>query len=186
MSIRDRGRPKASSRAAIEDAAAELFLEQGYTHTSVDDIAQRAGISRATFFNYCPNKSDVLWMEADFALASLELQLRRNVALGEALRTLALMHPREKIPLIATQSEAMGLGVELAASAGIRMERLRVALSGSGVEAADVWIVLGAIVSALYEWAQGGSPRANLQDVLEQSLMRIRGILGSESVASLF
>ena len=50
-----------SSVAALEDAATELFLEQGYQNISIDEIARRAGISRATFFNYCTTKSDVLW-----------------------------------------------------------------------------------------------------------------------------
>ncbi|MBN9180650.1 MAG: TetR family transcriptional regulator, partial [Microbacterium sp.] len=40
------GRPKSSSRETIADAACELFLEQGYEHTSIADIATRAGVSR--------------------------------------------------------------------------------------------------------------------------------------------
>ena len=45
------GRPRASSKDVLEEAASELFLEKGYLATSIDDIAQRAGVSRATFFN---------------------------------------------------------------------------------------------------------------------------------------
>lgn len=45
------GRPKASSRDTIEEAAAELFLEQSYAGTTIDEIAQRAGVSRATFLD---------------------------------------------------------------------------------------------------------------------------------------
>ena len=46
------GRPRASSRETLAEAACELFLEQGYEATSVVDIAQRAGVSRSSFFNY--------------------------------------------------------------------------------------------------------------------------------------
>jgi AcrR family transcriptional regulator len=46
------GRPKASSRETIAEAACELFLEQGYEQTSIADISTRAGVSRSSFFNY--------------------------------------------------------------------------------------------------------------------------------------
>ncbi|HNP15950.1 MAG TPA: helix-turn-helix domain-containing protein, partial [Terrimesophilobacter sp.] len=62
------GRPKASSRGTIEEAAAELFLEQSYSGTTIEEITQRAGVSRATFFNYFESKSDLLWIDADRAI----------------------------------------------------------------------------------------------------------------------
>ncbi|MDQ4138682.1 MAG: TetR/AcrR family transcriptional regulator, partial [Actinomycetota bacterium] len=66
------GRPRVSSRRTIEEAAAELFLEQGYDRTTVDDIARRAGVGRATFFNYFPSKPDLLWVDVDEGLARLQ------------------------------------------------------------------------------------------------------------------
>ena len=69
--IRRGGRPRRSSAEVLADAAAELFLEQGYGRTTVDQIAARAGVSRATFFNYFPAKSDVMWLELDAAVAGL-------------------------------------------------------------------------------------------------------------------
>ncbi len=186
MQARERGRPPMSSVAALEDAATELFLEQGYHNTSIDEIARRAGISRATFFNYCDTKSDVVWVDADRALVSLERLLGSAIPLREALDTLASAHPRERIPLVASQSEAMGLGDELAASAGVRLERLRRNIAGSGVEHQDVWIVLGALVGALVSWARTSPPREELVGLLEDQLQRIRGVLGQQSVATLF
>ncbi len=175
-----------SSVAALEDAAMELFLEQGYQNTSIDEIARRAGISRATFFNYCDTKSDVLWVDVDRALASLETLLGRALSLREALHSVASAQPRERIPLVASQSEAMGLGDELAASAGVRLDRLRLIIAGSGVEHQDVWLVLGAIVGALVSWARAPSPREELVGLLDEQIRRIRGALGQHSVASLF
>ena len=186
MSARDRGRPKTSSLAALDDAAHELFLEQGYEGTSVDDIARRAGISRATFFNYFSSKSDVLWVDVDHALAGLEHYLQHSGHLGDALRAITAEHPRDRIPLVVTQSEAMGLGADLAASAGIRLERLRRILTGSRVDPSDVWIVLGALVGALQHWATHQAPRVELGDALEEGLGRIREALDSRSVATLF
>ncbi|MDQ2670204.1 MAG: TetR/AcrR family transcriptional regulator, partial [Gemmatimonadota bacterium] len=51
------GRPRASSRESLAEAACELFLERGYEQTSVTDIATRAGVSRSSFFNYFDTKS---------------------------------------------------------------------------------------------------------------------------------
>ncbi|MDA0289904.1 MAG: TetR/AcrR family transcriptional regulator [Actinobacteria bacterium] len=186
MNSRERGRPPMSSVAALEDAATELFLEQGYQNTSIDEIARRAGISRATFFNYCTTKSDVLWVDVDRALQSLDTLLGSATPLREALETVAAAHPRERIPLVASQSEAMGLGDELAASVGVRLERLRRSIAGSGVEQKDVWLVLGVIVEAVLSWARAPSPREELVALLEFQLQRIRGVLGQQSVATLF
>lgn len=69
------GRPRAASREILEEAACELFLEQGYAETSVADITQRAGVSRNTFFNYIGSKSDLLWTSVDDAVEQLAAQL---------------------------------------------------------------------------------------------------------------
>lgn len=64
-----RERKKSATRKAIEDAAWDLFSERGYSATSVDDIAERAGIAPRTFFRYFPTKADVLYGEVDEAIA---------------------------------------------------------------------------------------------------------------------
>ena len=186
MTSRERGRPHTSSVSALEDAATELFLEQGFANTSIDEIAQRAGISRATFFNYCATKSDVLWVDSDRALRALETTLQEGLSLGEALRRVAASHPRDRLPLVATQSEAMGLGGELAASAGVRIERLRRSVLSAGVDPEDAWIVTGTLVGAVVGWARTPSPREDLASELDEHLRRIRGALGPQSVATLF
>jgi len=55
-------RPKknAQVKQALYDAAMELFRQKGFTETSVDEIAERAGYSRATFFNHFGAKKGVL------------------------------------------------------------------------------------------------------------------------------
>ena len=47
-------------RTAIWDAATDLFDEKGYDETTIDDIAQRAGISRRSFFRYFASKNDLM------------------------------------------------------------------------------------------------------------------------------
>ena len=51
---------KLARRDGLYDAAVTLFREQGYEHTTVDQIARRAGVAKGTFFNYFPTKDAVL------------------------------------------------------------------------------------------------------------------------------
>lgn len=62
----------------IKNAAFELFSEQGYDRTSVDDIAERAGISRRTFFRYCPTKAEALWADTKSRLLDFTDHLERS------------------------------------------------------------------------------------------------------------
>jgi TetR/AcrR family transcriptional regulator of autoinduction and epiphytic fitness len=49
----------ATNRAAILDAATELFLESGYDRTSLARVATTAGISKATLFKQFPTKAEL-------------------------------------------------------------------------------------------------------------------------------
>lgn len=58
MGIRER--KKADTRRALVDAASELFAERGVQATTMDDIAQAAGMSRTSVFNYFGHKEMIL------------------------------------------------------------------------------------------------------------------------------
>ncbi|WP_328840822.1 TetR/AcrR family transcriptional regulator [Nakamurella leprariae] len=51
---------KTATRARIAKAGLELFVERGYDATTVDEIAEAAGIARRTFFYYFKTKDEVL------------------------------------------------------------------------------------------------------------------------------
>ncbi|MEU4620859.1 TetR family transcriptional regulator [Actinoplanes sp. NPDC023801] len=55
-----RERKKAKTRAAIREHAMRLFEDQGYTATTVEQIAEAAEVSPSTFFRYFPMKEDVV------------------------------------------------------------------------------------------------------------------------------
>ena len=55
-----RERKKAKTRAAIRQHAMRLFREQGYSETTVEQIAQASEVSPSTFFRYFPTKEDVV------------------------------------------------------------------------------------------------------------------------------
>lgn len=49
----------ADNRAAILDAATDLFLDSGYDRTSLAKVADRAGVSKATLFKQFPTKAEL-------------------------------------------------------------------------------------------------------------------------------
>jgi AcrR family transcriptional regulator len=58
----------AATRQAIIDAATRLFVERGFVATSVDAIAEAAGVSRATVFTSVGSKATLLKTAYDVAL----------------------------------------------------------------------------------------------------------------------
>ena len=58
----------AATRRAIIDTASALFIERGYVATSIDAIAEAAGVSRATIFTSVGGKKALLKTAYDVAL----------------------------------------------------------------------------------------------------------------------
>ena len=58
LSLRERNKHRVNQR--IITAAVELFKSKGCSQTTMDDIADRAEISRGTLFNYFPSKDALL------------------------------------------------------------------------------------------------------------------------------
>ncbi|MDV8070663.1 TetR/AcrR family transcriptional regulator [Rhodococcus sp. IEGM 1366] len=48
------------TRGRIIDSAIEVFTERGYAHSRIEQIAERAGITRTTFYLHFTSKADVL------------------------------------------------------------------------------------------------------------------------------
>ncbi len=97
-----RERKKARTRAAIREHALRLFGEQGYTETTVEQIAEAAEVSPSTFFRYFPTKEDVV-MQDDFdpiAIAKFEAQppeMSPVAALRAAMRETFAEAPAEQV-----------------------------------------------------------------------------------------
>lgn len=179
------GRPKSSSRGTIEDAAAELFLEQSYAGTTVEEIAQRAGVSRASFFNYFAAKSDLLWIDADHAIERLEQSLALGAPLHEAIEAVAGEVGPERVPLAVTQSDVMGTRDELVASGLARVARVTaliraavVAESGGYRRSLEVNVranaLAGALVAAWGAWILGGVERGPLASYVNDAVALVQ------------
>lgn len=60
-----RERKKRERGQALRQAALELALENGYANVTIEDICERCGVSRRTFFNYFSSKEEALLGRAD-------------------------------------------------------------------------------------------------------------------------
>jgi AcrR family transcriptional regulator len=52
---------RAEKKQLIMDAALELFAEDGYAHTSIERIAQHAGVAKGLIYSYFESKDDLLY-----------------------------------------------------------------------------------------------------------------------------
>src|SRR3984885_15474237 len=68
----------------LEKAALDLFVENGFEETTVAQIADRAGMNRATFFRHFADKREVLFGGED-ALAGLFADAIRAAPPGATL-----------------------------------------------------------------------------------------------------
>ncbi|MBB4689005.1 TetR/AcrR family transcriptional regulator [Amycolatopsis jiangsuensis] len=59
------GRWEPHARERLVRAALELFTEQGYEKTTVVEIAERARLTKSTFFRHFPDKREVLFAGQD-------------------------------------------------------------------------------------------------------------------------
>jgi AcrR family transcriptional regulator len=181
------GRPRRSSAEMLADAASELFLENGYAGTTVDQIAQRAGVSRATFFNYFQGKADLLWLDLDRSLVGLQSALREASALADvsavaaALVGVARSHDDARVPWALSQGEAMRLGDDLTASGAARFVAQHHVVAayvaerrGERQDALGPQVVSAALLAAAgaatVAWARAGIGRGPLASFVERAV----------------
>ena len=181
------GRRPSSSRAAIEEAAGELFLEQSYARTTIEHITTRAGVSRASFFNYFAAKSDLLWGDVDALVDSVEELLAgqpQNLAPLDAVRGALAASAAEvgadRIPLAVSQWELMGARDELLTSGLNRFARLatlvhtylstRAAPGAELATQAASFALVGAVAAAAAQWAGAGPGRGDLAAMMDAAV----------------
>ena len=191
-----RGRPHASSCEMLQEAAFDLFLENGYAGTTVTQLTQRAGVSRATFFNYFSAKSDVFWIDLDDVLARLPRALATtdardpvmqamcsaivaaSTSLGPAKVPWALTHLSMIGDIGELQSSAMS---RLACQARILTEFISRRIGGGSestlIARAASFAAIGAIIAATQAWADASTKRGELGPYLSAALSPLcRGV----------
>jgi AcrR family transcriptional regulator len=182
-------------RETIYDAAVELFWTKGFDETTVEEVAQAAGISRASFFRYFASKDDLLAQNVTrYGLALTEgikasphsltpFQVMRTAVLSVARHTVT--HPRlRKIIDISQRSAAAMQAHNLHL---IRVEQSVAAAfaeraSNSSNDGLDPLILASLTVSAMNvainSWYRGDSKE--IAAAVESVFSRLKQIVSAE------
>lgn len=177
-----------SPRDRLAQAAFALFDEQGYEETTVDQITERAGLGRTTFFRHYRSKDDVIFPDHDRLLALVKDRLRTSgqstalIAIVEAVR-LVLSHYLEEGDLArrryALTSTVPALRDREIASVARYQRLFREFISdkvGDPAESASLRaeLMAAAVVAAhnhvLRRWLRGdcGEPMRQFEDAMSQ------------------
>jgi len=91
---------KQTTHQALSEAALSLFIDRGFEHTTAEDIADAAGVSRRTLFRYFADKQACAFPRSAHRLAMLKAHLDvegpslQQVEEGVAKLAEAFMHTR--------------------------------------------------------------------------------------------
>ena len=106
-----RSRKRLATRQGISNAATRLFIERGFDHVTVDEIAAAADVGRMTVFNHFPRKEDMFFDRDEEGREILREALRQrdaDVAPIEALRLLAHRLVAEERPFVEFSARSQG------------------------------------------------------------------------------
>ncbi len=178
------------SRTRLIDSSLALFVEHGYAEVTVDDIAERAGVSARTFFRHFPDKEEVLFADDDELLPVLLAAIGSGEAgqsaehdMARALLTLAEQFQPDREQLSHRQriidSHVALSGRELAKQARWQQSVMDALVArGYSVEQSDLLAAIGFAIfrRALHAWlAEPSGPR--LAERIQTALPQVRSVL---------
>ena len=67
--------PRTDTRSRVQKVALELFAEQGYEKTSLREIAERLGVTKAALYYHFKSKEDIVHSFTDDYFAELDALL---------------------------------------------------------------------------------------------------------------
>ena len=72
--------PRDERRAQLLNAALEVFTAAGYHSAAMDEIAERAGVSKPVLYQHFPSKLDLYLAVLDIHIDSLVFQIQKAIA----------------------------------------------------------------------------------------------------------
>ncbi|BCL26241.1 TetR/AcrR family transcriptional regulator [Streptomyces aurantiacus] len=179
-----RERKKARTKAAIQREAVRLFREQGYTGTTVEQIAEAAEVAPSTVFRYFPTKQDLVFSrDYDLPFATMfqaqSPDLTPIQAERQAIRTMLedvtdqeLALQRERWLLIVSEPELWGASLgSISRSMQVMSEQVaKRAGRGAGDAAVRAYTgaVFGVMLQVSLEWAN--DPEMDFPTALDEAL----------------
>jgi AcrR family transcriptional regulator len=183
------GRWQPDARARLQEAALTLYGERGYEETTVAQIAERAGLTKRTFFRYFTDKREVLFWGSELLeqqmVAAIEAAPASASALGmigAALDAAAVRFeevrefagPRHRI--IASSHELQERELIKAASLAAAMERSLRARGFDGTAAAlAAWTGTTIMHVAFEQWV-GDPNQTPFERIARDALAQLREI----------
>jgi AcrR family transcriptional regulator len=177
------------SRGRLEMAALTLYLERGFDHTTVAEIAERAGVTERTFFRHFADKREVLFsggatfltlITSGAAAADEELG-PLDAALNGFESVSAFFQDRRE--LVLQRHRVIAANAELRERELIKLQALSIALAdtlrGRGVSESSAGLIAEVAVavfkSSFEVWVADPESR-ELTQVLRQSLSELRSL----------
>lgn len=181
-----RWEPDAQDR--LTQAALDLFTEQGYDETTVAQIADRAGLTKSSFFRHFPDKREVLFAGQDAflqlpadAIAAAPPEAQPLDAVAAALDALAGVFTAERHQFASRRQAVIAANSELREREALKRadfaSAMRRALRRRGVPepAATLAAELGVLAfrAAFARWADPANDR-DFRQLAHQALEELQ------------
>jgi mycofactocin system transcriptional regulator len=186
---------RATSAAHLTHVGLQLFFERGFDETTVDDIAEAAGIGRRTFFRYFPSKNDLPWGDFDGLVERMRQQLDAtpaDVPVVDALRAAVIefnRYPADELPHHRQRMALLLRVPTLMAHSALRYESWRGAVAQFVAQRRDVpvdslepqvvgWTLLATSLAAYEEWLRHED--RDLLQVLQCAMDQVAATFGDD------
>jgi AcrR family transcriptional regulator len=186
------GRWEPDAGGRFRAAAMALFIERGYEQTTVADIAERAGLTRRTFFRHFADKREVLFNGSERLQKTMVDALGRAPASATAIEAVAAALDAtagffgENRDFARQRSAVIAANPDLYERELIKFATLSAALAaalrGRGVPEPDASLASEAGMAvfrvAFGRWVDA-SERRGFGEIVSESLARLRALAAS-------
>lgn len=190
------GRAPSTTHGELSHVALGLFLEHGFEHTTVDDIATAAGISRRTLVRYFPSKNDLPWGDFDSLLEEMRAHLAsidRDRPLVDILRQVVIdfnRYPDHEMPFHRSRMDLLLNVPSLLAHSTLRYADWRKVIAeyvgerrGESPDALTpqtvAWACLGLCLSAYEQWL--ADEEEDLIALIDRAFSTVEAVFGALS-----
>ncbi|HWU61520.1 MAG TPA: TetR/AcrR family transcriptional regulator [Ensifer sp.] len=154
----------ARTRTKLERAFFHLMQEKGYDAVTINDICDRAGVGRSTFYTHFTGKDDLKRRSLEHLRAEL-LESHARLKSVEDQRPFRFMlamfeHARRHLPAYRALMGSEGLSVSLGTIRDILADLVRAELKGRGTSdgrETTVAFIVGAFMAVMTQWLDDGA-----------------------------